>query len=89
MQRFLRFRRPVARDDRQQQLFDELARVRDDLAGAYRRFDQTSEPELVEACVYEVAAAQARYNFLLRAIKDAGGKAAFLACAGEEGAAWA
>ena len=89
MQGFLRFRRPVASDGRLQRLFDELTAVRADLDGAYRRFDQTCEPELVDACVYEIAAAQSRYNYLLRAIKDAGGKAAFLACAGEEGGAWA
>ena len=89
MRKIHRFRRDVARDDRLQELFDELSATRTALDDAYTRFNTASEPELVEACVYEINAAQARYNYQLRLIKERGGAAAFRVCEGREGAAWA
>ena len=88
MRRNRRFRRAVAQDDGMQELFDELGRLRAALADAYMRFNGATEPELVEACVYEINAAESRYNYQLRVIKDAGGEAAFHAHAGKEGGAW-
>ena len=90
MRKSLRFRRAVARDSAKQELFDELHVLHAALEEAYMRFDEATEPELVEACVYEINAAQSRYNYQLRRIKDAGAEAAFKACAqGEGSAAWA
>ena len=82
MRRVHRFRRAVARDAAMQTLFDELGDVRGALDDAYARFNATVEPELVEACVYEINAVQARYNYLLRLVKEAGGEAAFKAYSG-------
>jgi len=48
----------------------ELLAVQGDLSQAYRRFDQAVEPELVEACIFEINAMTARYTYLLRAIKE-------------------
>ena len=37
---------------------------------AYSAFDYVSDPELTEACIFEIRALQARMNYLLRQIKD-------------------
>ena len=92
MRRIHRFRRVAARDGSMQELFNELSDLRGALAAAYMRFDATTEPELVDACVYEINAAQSRYNYQLRLIKEHGGEAAFKAYSeqeGREGVAWA
>ena len=40
------------------------------LQGAYQRFDYLCEPELIEACIFEINALKARYNYLLRCLKE-------------------
>lgn len=67
---------PVARDARLQELFTELSDTRFALAQAYARFNSTTEPELVDACIYELNALQSRYGYLLRKVKESGGVAA-------------
>ncbi len=89
MRKVHRFRRDIAQDDSMQELFNELSDMRGTLEDAYMRFNLASEPELVEACVYEINAAQARYNYLLRVIKENGGEAAFKAYTGKEDIVWA
>ena len=49
----------------------ELTRLRAELTGARRRFDQAREPELVEASIFEINALQARCAWLLRQIREA------------------
>lgn len=34
------------------------------------RFDYITEPKLIEACVYEIKAEQARYSYLLERLKN-------------------
>ena len=89
MRKIHRFRRAAARDDSMQELLGELSDLRDALAAAYMRFDAATEPELVDACVYEINAAQSRYNYQLRLIKERGGEAAFKVYSDREGVAWA
>ncbi len=62
----------------------ELQTARDDLAAAYRQFDQATDPELVESCVYQISAVKARCNYLIRAIKERCPEGV-LAAAGSEG----
>ena len=57
---------PVSSDPKLQELFTELSDTRFALAQAYVRFDNTTEPELVDACIFELNALQSRYNYLLR-----------------------
>lgn len=83
MRKVNRLRRDVARDHGMQELFNELSDMRNALKDAYMRFDSTTEPELVDACVYEINAAQSRYNYLLRVIKEGGGEAAFKTYSGK------
>ena len=64
---------PVSSDPKLQELFTELSDTRFALAQAYVRFDNTTEPELVDACIFELNALQSRYNYLLRLVKESGG----------------
>lgn len=48
----------------------ELLSAQGELAFAYRQFDQALAPELVECCIYQINAAKARCNYLIRAIKE-------------------
>ena len=47
----------------------ELQEAQGELSLAYRRFDQALDPELVESCVYQISAVEARCHYLMRAIK--------------------
>ena len=40
------------------------------LTRAYTAFDYASDPELTEACIYEIRSLQARMNYLVRQIKE-------------------
>lgn len=52
------------------QLQTELAAAREDLRQAYRRFDQVVDDDLIEACIYQMNAAMAQCNYLVRTIKQ-------------------
>ena len=47
-----------------------LEAAREDLFLAYQDFDHAVDPELVEACVYQISAVKARCNYLIRRIKQ-------------------
>ena len=68
-------------------LQEELRQTQRELSLAYERFNEAREPELVEACVYEISALKARYNYLLRCIKERSSQAepAFVAAAAMKG----
>ena len=51
-------------------LKEELQTAQGELAIAYRQFNQVTDPELVESCVYQISAVKARCNYLIRAIKE-------------------
>ena len=69
------------------ELLRELERTKTTLEEAYLRFNNTTEPELVDACVFEISAAQARCSYLLRVIKEQGAQAALRPFA-ERSAKW-
>ena len=52
------------------QLQQELHSTALALKEAYEKFNYVSEPELVEASVYEISALKARYSYLLRQVKE-------------------
>ena len=60
----------IARDASMQDLFSELSDTRVALSQAYARFNAVCEPELVDACVYEINAELSRYDYLLRQINS-------------------
>ena len=68
-------------------LKEELQNARGDLSLAYRKFDQATDPELVESCIYQIKAEKARCNYLIRAIKERSPEG-FAALRLEGGAVW-
>ena len=52
------------------QLLEELARTRVLTNQAYSGFNHSRDDELIESYVYEINALQARYNYLLRRVKE-------------------
>ena len=48
----------------------ELLDAQSELQQAYHQLDLVVEPELVESCVYQISAIQARCNYLIRVIKS-------------------
>ena len=63
----------------------ELLAAQGELAFAYQQFDQALAPELVECCIYQISAAKARCNYLIRVIKERSPQSALSA---EEAALW-
>lgn len=47
-----------------------LQETQDALSHAYTAFDYACDPELTEACIYEIRSLQARMNYLVRQIKE-------------------
>ena len=47
-----------------------LQETQNALNHAYTAFDYASDPELTEACIYEIQSLQARMNYLVRQIKE-------------------
>ena len=56
-------------------LREELQQTNVALKCAYDKFNYVTEPELVEASIYEISALKARCNYLLRRIKELSGEA--------------
>ena len=50
------------------------------LRDAYLRFDYVCDNDLVESCIFEINALKARSNYLLRQIKERGGRAVCKTC---------
>ena len=63
----------------------ELLAAQGELAFAYQQFDQALAPELVESSIYQISAAKARCNYLIRVIKERSPQSALSA---EEEALW-
>ena len=63
----------------------ELLAAQGELAFAYQQFDQALAPELVECCIYQISAAKAHCNYLIRIIKERSPQSALSA---EEEALW-
>ena len=54
-------------------LRQELDQINRQLKEAYERFNYACEPELVEASIYEINALKAKYDYLLRCVKERSG----------------
>ena len=59
-----------ARDEERQELMRSLSRTRTLINQAYGAFNGTSDSDLIESYVFEINALQARYNYLLRRVKE-------------------
>ena len=63
-------RRNSAREVERQELMTSLARTRTQINQAYGGFNTASDGDLIESYVFEINALQARYNYLLRRVKE-------------------
>ncbi|MBS5650667.1 MAG: YaaL family protein [Clostridiales bacterium] len=66
------------------ELLRSLSRTQREIDLAYNHFNFTSDPDLIESCVYEISSLQCRYNYLLRRVKERGGSAVIGALPGRE-----
>ncbi len=55
--------------DEKEKLLSEIEEALSDLRYARNCFKEAKEPEMIEACIYEIKSAEARYSFLLRKAK--------------------
>ncbi len=57
------------RQEERRFLMEGVAQTRVELNQAYAQFNLQSDPDLVEACVYEINALRSRYSYLVRQVK--------------------
>jgi len=62
-------RRDAQKEERQE-LMNSLAHTRALINQAYGGFNTASDGDLIESFVFEINALQARYNYLLRRVKE-------------------
>ena len=65
----------LSREEERRELMNSLARTRTLINQAYGGFNTASDGDLIESYVFEINALQARYNYLLRRVKDLEGTA--------------
>lgn len=59
-----------AQADARQELMNSLAHTRTLINQAYGGFNTANDSDLIESYVFEINALQARYNYLLRRVKE-------------------
>ena len=59
-----------ARQEERQLLLEGMQATRPQLNHAYAQFNFYSDPDLVDACVYEINALQSRYSYYVRQVKQ-------------------
>jgi len=59
-----------ARQEERRDLMDSLSHTRVLLNQAYGSFNNTCDADLIESYVFEINALQARYNYLIRRVKE-------------------
>lgn len=63
-------RRTVSpQEEERRQIMEGMAQTKSQLNWAYAQFNTYSDPDLVEACVYEINALKSRYSYYVRQIK--------------------
>ena len=61
-----------AREEERRDLMQSLSHTRTLINQAYGGFNNTSDSDLIESYVFEINALHARYNYLLRRVKELG-----------------
>ena len=59
-----------ALEEERRQLLEGMRDTRAQLNHAYAQFNLYSDPDLVDACVYEINALQSRYSYFVRQVKQ-------------------
>ena len=68
--RKLAFRRNSQVQEERQDLMNSLSHTQTLINQAYGGFNSASDADLIESYVFEINALQARYNYLLRRVKE-------------------
>ena len=68
--RFGRKKAAQQREEERRQLVEGMKQTRNQLNYAYAQFNIYSDPDLVDACVYEINALQSRYSYYVRQVKQ-------------------
>lgn len=63
-------RKASAQEEERRQLVEGMRETRAQLNHAYAQFNFYSDPDLVDACVYEINALQSRYSYYVRQVKQ-------------------
>lgn len=63
-------RSPAPREIERRELMRSLSHTRTLINQAYGGFNTVSDSDLIESYVFEINALQARYNYLLRRVKE-------------------
>ena len=58
------------KDTRCTVLLDDLARTKKELDHVYAAFSNVTDPDLIDAYIYQLNSAQLRYRFLLNSVKE-------------------
>ena len=67
--RFGRRKADAQKEEERRQLMEGMKQTRDQLNYAYSQFNLYCDPDLVDACVYEINALQSRYSYYVRQVK--------------------
>ena len=59
-----------SQDEERQALMNSLSHTRALINQAYGSFNNTSDGDLIESYVFEINSLQARYNYLIRRVKE-------------------
>lgn len=65
-----RRRASAQREEERRQLMEGMRDTRAQLNHAYAQFNFYSDPDLIDACVYEINALQSRYSYYVRQVKQ-------------------
>ena len=68
-----------------EELTEELRLTAQALRGAYDKFNFVTEPELVEAAIFEIRSLNARYSYLIRRVKELEESSAYVAASAMKG----
>ena len=61
---------PQKEDARYTVLLDDLERTKKELDHVYATFSNVTEPDLIDAYIYQLNSAQLRYRFLLKSVME-------------------
>ena len=63
------FQKPLPQDRRQEELLEEIKRVKMQMENAHYNFQNAMDPDLIDSYIYESNAAWKKYRFLLKQAK--------------------
>lgn len=70
VRRFTLGRTPSPQDTERKELMNSLSHTKTLINQAYGSFNHVNDSDLIESYVFEINALQARYNYLLRRVKE-------------------